>query len=231
MNLKLSQMKAKQQIIIKECEHLEYGQVLLSDNELNDYHCTITDSNNVIDCVVTRRQMSTRFEIEQLGEPPIRWAYEPMHFACKRSMCPKGDFESVMVTAEYIDGLIALENTKINGFEKFFYIHLYEDCFVVFDVRTLASEREHKRLDRHYAMVYQPQTGKKERTCLYQIPLSSGIIHYYTLSKQERDEIYKEHKNPTSMEELKRMESAPLGEAVPMNKIPMDDTPGISPLI
>jgi hypothetical protein len=231
MNLKLLQMKAKQQIIIKEWEHLEHGQVLLSDKELNDYHCTIIDNNNVIDCVVARQQMSSRFEIEHLGEPPYRLVYEPMHFACKRSLRPKGNFGSVMVTAEYIDGLIELEKTRINGFEKIYYVHLYEDCFVVFDVRILASKRERKLLDKHYATVTQPLTGKKERTCLYQIPFSSGVIHYYTLSKQERDEIYKGHKNPTSIEEIKELEKIPLGKVIPLAKVPKDNTKGISPLI
>ena len=144
------------------------------------------------------------------------WTLAPGHFIIKRSLHKKDHrWDSVMVNADMIDTTLKVYEKKLSKDEVHF-VYLYDDCYFDFDLLDLYNYHKDGALVSGNCQVRNPDNDNQigiER--VYKLPYHWGFERqYHCTTKEERDEIYRYHKNPVSQSDLDRLNSIPLGEEV-----------------
>lgn len=175
--------------------------------------CTVTDNPHILDYVKKYRRESTMKE-RMIGQPPFIFDWMPFHMMTKRSTSKFDDSkESVLVNAEFIDDMFKISETLPN--EEFQFAYLYEDKYVLYDVKVLRTVFESdlwKKQHTKNIKCFQPASGEFEWQISYIIPYDLGTICKYKTTKNLRDKIYDAYKRASkshtqSLEELSKESS------------------------
>lgn len=198
----------KQEVLLRELYALNACEPIWDLKKFKEIGGTLTDSPAVLDVCLRGVHVNPN--------GTKGWTVIPGHFIIKRSLHRKDyRWDSVIVNADMIDTALKVYEKKLSKDEVHF-VYLYDDCYFDFYLLDLLKRREDGVLVSDSCRVRNPDNGNQpglER--VYKLQYNWGFERqYHCTTKEERDEIYRYHKNPVTQSDLDRLNAIPLGEEV-----------------
>lgn len=213
----------KQEVLLRELYALNSCEPIWDLKKFKEIGGILTDSPAVMDVCLRGVQVNPN--------GTKSWTVIPGHFIIKRSLHSVDyKWNSVMVNADMIDTTLKVYEKKLSKDEVHF-VYLYDDCYFDFDLLDLLKHHKDGTLVSEACRVHNPDNGNQmsvER--VYKLPYVWGTERrYHCSTKEERDEIYRYHKNPVSQNDLDRLNAIPLGEEGQYHCSPKEEPKVISP--
>ena len=198
----------KQEVLLRELYALNACEPIWDLKKFKEIGGTPTDSPAVMDVCLRGVHVNPN--------GTKGWAAIPGHFIIKRSLHRKDyRWDSVIVNADMIDTSLKAYEKKLSKDEVHF-VYLYDDCYFDFDLLVLFNHHKNGNLVSDTCQVHNPDNGNQQGfERVYKLPYRWATEHqYYCTTKEERDEIYRYHKNPVTQNDIDILNTIPLGEEV-----------------